>query len=102
MRNRTWPSRALIALILCASMIAGCKSTLPPPEPQTAAAPTSPGLLKLCPPLTELKKGTAAAVMQNRTQRAEQYADCRLTHERLVQSVKLRETLKQIEEDDDE
>ena len=96
------PWRSLIALTLLALTLTGCALMPPPPEPQTAASPTSPGLLKLCPPLPELTRGTAAAILANRTQRAELYADCSVTHKRLVQSVKLREALKKIEETDDE
>lgn len=96
------PWRSLIAPILCALMMSGCAWMQPPPEPQTSVVPTSPALLKLCDPLPELKKGTAAAVLADRTRRAELYADCRATHQRLVESIKLRETLKQIEEDDDD
>lgn len=96
------PWRSLIAPILCALMMTGCAWMQPRPEPQTSVVPTSPGLLKLCPPLPELKKGTAASLLSNRTQRAELYADCSVTHKRLVESIQRREALKKIEEDDDE
>ena len=96
------PWRSLIALIVSVLTLNGCAWMQPRPEPQTSVVPTSPGLLKLCPPLPELKSGMASSLLLNRTQRAEQYADCSVTHKRLVQSIQLREALKKIEEDDNE
>ena len=96
------PWRSLIALIVCALTMSGCDLMPLRPEPQTSVVPTSPALLKLCDPLPDLKKGTAAAVLADRTRRAELYADCRTTHQRLVESIKLRESLNKIEDDDDD
>lgn len=90
MSKSTWPWRSLIALTLCALMLSGCALMQRPPEPQTSVVPTAPGLLKLCPPLPELTRGTAASLLTDRTRRAELYADCSVTHKRLVQSIQLR------------
>lgn len=102
MNKLTPPWLSLMWLAACALMTSGCDLMPLRPEPQTAASPTSPALLKLCPPLPELKRGTTASLLTNRTQRAELYADCAVTHKRLVQSIKLREALKKIDEDDDD